>query len=279
MNLDMQRAVDHYVARLRRAMRGASPDVAAEIEREIRGHIEDALAARAAPAVGDLRDVLERLGAPEEYARDLVLYMMVDRGYRHWSLPHMLRSTVFWSLSTLAGAVVVLTFGVLYALALAASVAATLAIIAPDGWGARWAGDLAGVAGRSAPAPWLAAIGGPLALAGLTIVVRWFVGQYVRHARPHAVPASAAGDWARQAERRILAIAGLGFATTLVAGFGSGAYRFDEAFRPALPPDYLGSPLGLVSGAGLLMLVLAPVLGVLWSIVSPAAAADEASGL
>lgn len=274
MSPDMQRTVDHYVARLRRAMRGASPDVVAEIEREIRGHIEDALAAREAPAMGDLRDALERLGAPEEYARDLVLFMMVDRGYRDWSLPHMLRSTLFWSLSTLAGAVVVLTFGILYALALVASTAAALALVAPGWWGARWVGDGFGMTGQPGPARWLVAIGGPLALAGLTFVVRWFVGQYVRHARPHAFPASEASDWVRRAERRILAIAGTSFAVTLLTGFASGAYRFDAAFRPHLPPDYLATPLGMVSGAGMLALILAPVLGVLWSVVRADGAAD-----
>lgn len=264
MNDDMRLSVDNYIMRLRLAMRGASPDVVSEVEREIRAHIDDALAVRQAPSTADLGDVLERLGPPEDYGRDLALYMMVDRGYRHWSLPHMLRSTAFWAVSTVAGAVVVLTFGALYALA-AAATAAALAILASR-WGeTAWASSpLAALGGLPA---WLAVVGGPVSIIGLTLVVRWFVGQYVSYARPHVAlaPASDQG-WARRTERRILAIAGSGLLISLAAGLASGAYRFDEGFRPRLPPDYLGSPLAIVSALGLVLLILGPILGVAWSI-------------
>lgn len=265
MNTDMQQTVDNYIVRLRSAMRGASTDVVSEVEREIRAHIDDALAARPAPTPAELSSVLERLGSPEEYGRDLALYMMVDRGYRHWSLPHMLRSTVFWAVSTVAGAVVVLTFGILYALALAAATAAALAVLAPALGGPPWAAPLLAQFG-GLPA-WLPLIGSSAAVVGLTLMVRWFVGQYVWYARPHValVPAQDQG-WARRTERRILAIAGSGLGITLAAGFASGAYRFEAGFRPHLPPDFLSSPLAMISGLGLALLVLGPILGVAWSI-------------
>jgi len=267
MNPEMQRMIEVYAARLRRGMRGATPDAMREAEAEIRAHIEDALAARGASSVGALRDVLDRLGPPEDYGRDLVLYMMVDRGYREWSVPHMVRSTLFWSLTTLAGAVVVLIFGMLYALALSLITAGAMRVVAP------WAPPLApsdagglplGSLASAMPAAGLAATGIALA-ATLTVIVRWFVGQYVIRARPHTLAAGDAdGGWARRTGRRILLVAVTGFAVTLAAGFASGAYRFD-GLRPALPPDYLASPLALLSAAGMVVLLLAPVLGMLWS--------------
>ncbi len=256
MSSEMQRIVDDYLARLRRSMRGASGDVVREAELELRAHIEDALAARGEPAVDDLLDVLDRLGPPEDYGRDLVLYMMVDRGYRDWSLPHMVRSTAYWGLSTLAGAVVVLIFGILYLLALGLlglGLSSYLIAAVPARLGS-WA------------LPWVLIVAGGLLVVGLTLLVRWFVGQYVHHAEPHVLGIEAAdGGWARRTERRILIVAALGCGLTLAAGFASGAYRF-EGFWPVLPPDFGASPLALASGLGLGVLLLAPVLGVLWSV-------------
>jgi hypothetical protein len=259
MNPDLQRIADDYLGRLRACMRGASGDVAREAESEIRAHIEDALAARGEPTVAALLDVLDQLGPPEDYGRDLALYMMVDRGYREWSLPHMARSTLFWALSTVGGAVVVLLFGILFLLALGlAGLGAGLAL-------SLFPFDPTLMVSRSGAVPWLLIVAGAVLLAGLTLLIRWFVGQYVRHAEPHVLGAGAAdGGWARRTERRILAVAALGLVLTLSTGFVSGAYRFD-GFWPRLPPDFGASPLALASGLGLGILLLAPVLGVWWS--------------
>lgn len=257
MNPDLQRIADDYLGRLRACMRGASADVAREAESEIRAHIEDALAARGEPTLAALLDVLDQLGPPEDYGRDLALYMMVDRGYRDWSLPHMARSTLFWALSTVAGAVVVLLFGLLFLLALGLlGLGLSFLVIEPGI-----------VRGGDGGAPAALVLVGGLLLGGLTLVVRWFVGQYVRHAEPHVLGAGAAdGGWAHRTERRILAVAALGLALTLSTGFVSGAYRFEGGFWPHLPPDFGVSPLALVSALGLGILLLAPVLGVWWSV-------------
>lgn len=267
--------IDDYLGRLRRAMRGASPDVIAEAEVEIRAHIEDALAAQSPPTPEDLESVLDSLGPPEAYARDLALYMMVDRGYREWSLPHMARSVAFWALSTLAGAVVVLIFAVLYGLGIWLTVIGWWSALAapvrlPTGLGPFSPAPVDGLP------PILRLLAGPLLLVGLTWLVRWFVGQYVRGVRPHlAVGAEqASGGWARRAERRILAVAGLGLGLTLVAGFASGAYRFGPGLAPRLPPDFGASPAAAASGLALGVLLLAPVIGVLWSVLVERDAAD-----
>ena len=206
MDAETARIVEGYVRRLRRSMRGATPDIIDEGEREIRAHIDDALAAQDEAGVGAVLDVLERLGPPEDYGRDLALYMMVEAGYRHWSLRHMVRSTLFWALSTMVGALVVSLFGLAYALALA-MVATTVA------QHARLLGleSVAAVADPRVVLPRPLSDGAPLALlaAGvallvlLTIMVRWFVGQYVRRARPHTLGgAEVAVDVATPKEQR-----------------------------------------------------------------------------
>jgi hypothetical protein len=271
----MQRIEADYLARLRRSLRGVSEEVVVEIEREIQAHIEDALAARSHPGVGELLDVLDRLGPPETYARDLGLYMMVDRGYREWSLPYMIRSTAFWALSTVAGAVVVGIFGLLYLVAGIMAIAGTVGLLGQDA-SLRVAQMLGGPVGPGMvvdgywPSPGLGSLlVGVVGLAGLTAVVRWFVGHYVRSARPHtAGGADADAGWVERTSRRILFTAVAGLGVTVGAGFASGVYQLGRVFEMSLPGDYLRSPLAGLSGIGMLVFLLAPVLGVLWTAVA-----------
>ncbi len=260
MTPEMRRITEDYLRRLRRCMRGVAPGVVEEVEREIRAHIDDALAARrSSGTVGDLLDVLDRLGPPEDYARDLGLYMMVDRGYRNWSLPYMVRSTAFWAISTVAGAVVVLVFGVSYMLAVWLVLAGLQRIAAP---------------GMALPMPqvlpgwpgWVLVGAGLLGGLVLTLVVRWFTGQYVASARPHVLGGAPADTgWARRTSRRILMLAGAGFAISAVAGLASGVYRLAPPYHVRLPDDFLASPLSVASLVGLAVLLLSPVLGLLWT--------------
>jgi hypothetical protein len=259
---DRERLVDDYMARLRRSLRGVAPDVTEDIEREIAAHIEDAMTARGGATVGELLDVLDRLGPPEIFARDLGLYMMVDRGYREWSVPHMVRSTAFWALRTVVGALVVLAFGLLYLFAAGLVAAGAQRWMAP-GMSLPLPQLLPGV-----PAPVLVGLG----LAGLgaiTVAVRWFIGQYVAAARPVALGGGDGdGGWAERASARIVTLALAGLALTLATGLAGGVYRLGPPEEMRLPDDYLATPLGLVSLAGLLLLLLSPVLGLLWTTVA-----------
>lgn len=270
MNVELNRIRADYLARLRRALRRVTPDVAAEAEQEIGAHIEDALAARGQLTVGALLDVLERLGPPEAYAPDVALYMMVDRGYREWSLRHMIGSARFWALSTAAGAVVVLIFGLLYAFTLAAVAAGVQHvlsdIVTPDGGGFH---VLPGVSA------WALLTVGPTVLVGLTAVLRWFIGQYVQRARPMGFGSEDVGDgedrgradseraWASQTQRAILTLALIGLVVTVVGGLLSQGIRIEQACRVHVDPAALRSPMAVVAYAGLALFFLAPVVGLI----------------
>jgi hypothetical protein len=240
--------------RLRRCLRGVSPDVAGEVEREIAAHIDDALAAHGASDEAAVAAVLERIGPPEEYARDWALYLMVDRGYRDWSVPHMVRSAAFWGFGTLAGGVAVLAFGALYATAVW-SVYVGLGHV--FGSVVRSMGDGEGNFGD---ASYLEGVKflllGLIGLVWVTLLVRGFIGQYVRRARPHAFGLEAGDGWAHRTSRRIVLVAAGGAALTAAVGLVDWVV-WDAG---GAPPGIL---LGVVAGVGLL--VLAPVLGLLWS--------------
>jgi|GEM_PF-4267220 len=259
MTSELDRVRDDYLGRLRRALHRVTPDVAAETEQEIRAHIEDALAARGQATVGALLDVLERLGSPEDYAPDVALYMMVDRGYREWSLRHMIGSARFWALSTAAGAAVVLIFGLLYAFVLAAiaagiqHVAADLVHPAGDGFHV-----LPGVA------TWPLLTVGPAALVGLTGILRWFIGQYVQRARPMGLGGETTERaWASQTQRTILTLALIGLVVTMAGGLLAQGIRFEQACRVHVDAAALRSPMALVGYAGLALFFLAPVIGLI----------------
>ncbi|MCB9177598.1 MAG: hypothetical protein H6648_10600 [Caldilineae bacterium] len=257
MNREQAGLVEAYLQRLARGMRGASKDVAREAEREIRAHIEDALGALPAQSPEALMQVLERLGRPEDYGRDMALFMMVDRGYRERSLPHMLRSTLFWALTTVTGAVVVLAFGLLFA--------AASGLLLLGGLGLR--GAAGGAVAWSAGGQLIA---GLLALLALPMSARWFVGQYVRHAVPGSQARRAdREDWARRTERRILVTAAAGFALSLAAGLASGGFTIQPGeglvdLLTRLRPSG-ATPWAWLCGLGLLLLGLAPLIGVAWS--------------
>jgi hypothetical protein len=111
-------------------------------------------------------------------------------------------------------------------------------------------------------------VAGLVALAGLVAVARWFVGQYVRSARPHTLGGrDADAGWVRRTSGRIVALALVGFVLTQVFGFSSGVYSLLDWRRVPLPADYLATPAGTASGIGLVVFLLAPVLGVLLTVV------------
>jgi hypothetical protein len=267
MSGELGRIREEYMTRLHLALHGVSSDVVAEVRQEIEAHIEDALAARGEPSVGALLDVLARLGPPEAYASDVALYSMVDLGYRRWSLRHMIGSARFWAFSTAAGALVVTIFGLLYlaaAAALALGAQQLLSVMLRGGAG----GGQGGVAGIP---PWALLLGGLLAVAAITVMLRWFIGQYVRRARPEpgAEGADVEHDWVRRTSRRILALALGGMLVAGAGGLASGALRVGrlgegvagETFVAAVRPAALASPAAWLGLAGLAVFFLAPMIG------------------
>jgi hypothetical protein len=65
---EAQNHLERYVAQIKTALRGHPSVDPAEVERDVLGHIETELAGQATPVdAGQLLDVLDRLGSPEEW--------------------------------------------------------------------------------------------------------------------------------------------------------------------------------------------------------------------
>lgn len=261
-----------YLSRLRLALDGVSADVVREVVDEFATHVDDALAARPGGGADALLDVIARLGPPEGFARDLGLYRMVDRGYRRWSIRHMIGSARFWALSTMTGTAVVLIFGLLYAIGLAATAIGLIRALSGVGVEAPLLGPLF----QNLPAPGLL-VAGPLALVVLTLALRWFIGQYVRRARPQGLwgagPATADGAeaadaaWVADTSRTIILLAMTGLLVVCIAGLAAGAARIaGSALVVDVAPLTVPSPSALAGWLGLTVFFLAPMLGLLLTV-------------
>jgi hypothetical protein len=125
------------------------------------------------------------------------------------------------------------------------------------------------------PGGLLAAAGGA-GLVVLTGTVRWFIGQYVRSARPHALGgAEPDARWVERTSRRIVLLALSGLAIGVPAGVAGGVYQIVPPYAPGWPEAYGRSLAGLVSLAGLLLLLLSPVLGLAWTVIRDHGAAGQ----
>jgi hypothetical protein len=101
---DAQGVLDRYLRRMRASLRGHSSVDADDIERDVQGHIDAALAGQPEPIdASSLRQVLERLGAPDRWipADDLSLWRRAVS--RLWSGPEDWRLPYLTFLSFLAG--------------------------------------------------------------------------------------------------------------------------------------------------------------------------------
>jgi hypothetical protein len=121
---------------------------------------------------------------------------------------------------------------------------------------------------------------GAVGLAAVTATVRWFIGQYVRSARPHALGgAEADARWVERTSQRIILLAVIGLVTTLGAGLAAGVYQLVPPYAPGWPEAYGRSLAGVVSFGGLALLLLSPALGLAWTVARPRGlAGDEAGG-
>jgi hypothetical protein len=93
---DAQLLRDRYLRQVRASLRGHTSVDVDDVERDVQGHIDAALAGKPEPIdVGSLREILDRLGAPQEWAPtdDLPswrrLLSRLWRGPEDWRLPYL----------------------------------------------------------------------------------------------------------------------------------------------------------------------------------------------
>jgi hypothetical protein len=197
----LQRRIDDYLARLRRALVDLPPDEVAEIVREIHGHIVERAESMDSLDEAALTRILSALGNPEDIGSLYQSRAMVARARASTSPFLILKTTIRWAGMSLVGLVTCL-FGVFgYVMGVGSFVTATLKVLHPDQVGLwigphRW--DLsmgvltAAEQGRAHAQEvlgwWLIPFGlitGPLILILTTLMLRWAL----RFAFPTPAPA------------------------------------------------------------------------------------------
>lgn len=184
-----QKAIDDYLAALRRQLRDLMEEDMNDIVEEIRAHILDKTTAGGDPA--QVEHTLAALGAPRELAARYCTEEMMRRAEAHRSGTEKARIAGRWTVSILAGLVVVVVSAVGYSVGGVLVIAGIAKTMWPHGTGlwethnpdGTWGLGLSGGSGNAPPANahdllgwWMYPIGfilGPAIIYGTYRLGRW----------------------------------------------------------------------------------------------------------
>ncbi len=278
-NPEIERIQGAYLARLRAMLRRAPADIREDAVREVQSHIEDEWQALG----GDLPalvTVLERLGPPDEYGRDLAVQLMITRGRGRRSLKMLLLAAFFWASTSIIGLIVVpcaaftLGFGVaMAAVAVMRLIGYPMMLI-----DANYFQFLGFHAERLVfpPPGWTPA---SIALVGLLPMLVFFFGLFrfftgwarsrlaarglemVTHQPAETLPRG----WERRAVLAIAVFAGLGLTGCMLFSVLGELVPVGHPGSMSLPEDFFRTPLTVLAFLSMLVFLSAPVLGLLWA--------------
>ncbi len=268
-----------YLERLRRLLRRAPPEIREDALREVQSHIEDEWQAMG----GDLpalRTVLERLGPPEVYGRDLALQLILLQRGDHRMPARLALAAIFWASTSLMGAVVMILSTLIFSLALgmlfvAIGRALGSSLVLLDfrdfqffhyhvaRWSfppITWSPILIGLAGVI---PAVAIFAGLYRF--LSIWVRSRLGQSALSRVITEQPSRLPLRWERHAVLAMLAFAILGLTSCLLFTMLGERIVVGNPSSMALPDDFFSNPVMVLAGLAGLVFLLSPVLGLLWA--------------
>ncbi len=278
-NIETERIQAQYLERLRRMLERAPADVREDAVREVQSHIEDEWRALGGD-LASLHAVLERLGPPESYGRDLALQLILTpiRGQRSWI--RLGSAALFWASTSLVGAaavlLVALTLGFavgMLGVGIARLFGSRVMLINAAGYrvltfqGERvsfpplaWSPLEIIIVGL---VPALVVLGSLYALSSVWLHSRLAARGLDAVIAPESRPLPSGWERSARFSMILVAIAGLGSCILLVllgnlVGIG----------RPGhldLPADFWRSPVGILAFLSLLVFFSSPVLGLLWS--------------
>ncbi len=268
-----------YLERLRRLLRRAPPEIREDALRDVRSHIEDEWRAMGG-GLPALHTVLERLGPPEEYGRDLALQLILQHGGDHRMPARLALAAIFWASTSLIGAVVMIlatlffgfALGMLFT-ALGRAFGSSMVLLDFRDFQffhyhiARWSFP---------PFTWSPVL---IGLVGLVPAVAIFAGLYrflsiwvgsrlgqsalslVITERSSRLPIS----WERSAVLAMLAFAILGFTSCLLFTVLGERIVIGNPSSISLPDDFFRNPVMILAYLAGLVFLLSPVLGLLWA--------------
>ncbi len=277
---EVERIRLEYLQRLRHMLRRAPADIREDAVREVQAHIEDEWQALGGD-LSALQAVLQRLGPPEEYGKDLALQLMLAGHPLRRSPVTIVLASFFWASTSLAGAVVILiaTLVALYAVGMVFIAVGRLAgyqsmlinVTYYQFFGYRTANWI------FPPQDWSSAV---VFLAGVLPIMVIYAGldrfttfwlhsrlaerglDMVRKSFPEPLP----HGWERRATWAVIGIAFLGLASCTLFSILSNMIPIGQPGRLDLPADFFRVPVGVLAFLGLLVFLGSPLLGLLWTV-------------
>ncbi len=278
-NTPVEQTQAEYLERLRAILRRAPADIREDALHEVQTHIEDEWQALGANEAA-MQQVLERLGPPEAYGRDLALQLMMMRGRQQRSPWQLVKAVIFWASTSLLGSLLVLTttMFILYGLgmvfvALVRMNNNTAFLIQSDSM------NIFGLKNQTLafpPESWspglILLVGLVPAIFTLTILNR-FLKKWVRsHLVAHGLNLFAEEStlalpqgWEQRAIRSMVVFALIGSGSCLLFTIISELLPIGQPGQVSLPQDFFRSPLTLLAFLSGLVFLSAPVLGLLWA--------------
>jgi uncharacterized membrane protein len=279
IDLEINRLRAQYINRLRRVLRHAPLEIREDAVREVQTHIEDEWRVLGG-GLESLRTVLEHLGQPEEYGRDLALQLILSHRGK-WPMSRLAVAAFFWTTTSLIGSIVVvfsllvISFAMgMLVVAIARTFGSSLAII-----------DIrnSSIFGHHIeqwnfpPVTWspiLIGLVGLLPAVIIFVLLYRFLARWVRSRLGQTGLALVANDrrivllqgWERSALLAMLAFAVLGLTGCVLFTGLAERIVVGNPSSHALPNDFYRSPALALAYISILVFLLSPFLGLLWAV-------------
>lgn len=277
--LESDRIKAEYLERLRRVLRRAPQEIREDALLEVQSHIEDEWHALGG-GVSELRIVLERLGPPEEYGRDLALQLILLHQGRRLSPARLAMAAVFWASSSLIGVIVLIGATLAFAFAFGMLTTAIYRVFGSpmmliDARNYQFF-NLPGLHMRFPPMTWSPALIGLVGLLPAVIIfagLHRFLSLWVRSRLGQTgliwiTPKSSSvlpPGWESHALLAMFSFAVLGMGGCIFFTRLSGLIPYGRPASVQLPDDFFHTPLTFLAFISGLVFLISPVLGLLWA--------------
>ncbi len=276
---ESDRITAEYLERLHRLLRRAPQEIREDALREVQSHIEDEWRVLGG-GISELRTVLERLGPPEEYGRDLALQLILLHSGRRLSPARLAVAVIFWASTSLIGVIVLISGTLAFAFAFGMLTTAIYRVFGGPmmliDTGSYQFFNLPGLQLRFPPMTWSPAL---IGLVGLLPAIIIFAGLYrflslwVRSRLGQTglilvIPESSSvlpPGWESHALLAMFSFAILGLGGFMFFTRLGGLLPIVRPANVRLPFDFFPNLLTVLALISSLVFLISPFLGLLWA--------------
>jgi hypothetical protein len=276
-NKEAKESKEKYLDRLRHILRNAPPEIREDVILEVETHIDDKWRSLGGKP-HTLKQVLQQLGSPDEYGKDLAFQLMLFRGRQQRSVKLLLLAALFWITSSLIGAATMIF------LTLISGYALGMVFVAME----RLRGGSIGLIDSTGfrffsysmerfyfpPETWHPAIIGLIGLFPPLVAFSGLYLFYIKWARSrltgHGLSIIMKDDsvllshgWEHRAILTMLAFGIVGLSGCAFFSVASNMISIGQPGSLQLPADFFKTPLSVFAFFGFLVFLISPILGLL----------------